>query len=66
MEPNSECNHTSDERTKSMIPDLIGRHDVLIDIIINITLSEDLRKDKQLLKGVNCFKILFKNLVFET
>ena len=39
---------------KSMITNRIGRHKVLLaQLIINITLSEDLRKDKKMLKGVN-------------
>ena len=38
---------------KSMITDRIGRHEVLLQLIKNITLSEDLRKDKKLVKGVN-------------
>ena len=35
-------------------------------IIINVTQSEDLRKDKKLVKDGNCFLILFKILVFQT
>lgn len=29
-------------------------------LFINVKLSEDLRKDEKLVKGINCFMILFK------
>ena len=40
----------SDLLMKKMITDRIGRPEVLLPIIKNITLSEDLRKDKKMVK----------------
>ena len=60
----------SDLLIKTMIKDRIGLHKLLLPLfIVNITLSKDLRKDKKLSKGVNCFMILkfwFVNAVYIT
>ena len=49
-----------------MITNWIGYiEDLLPNLIINITLSKDLRMDEKL-KGVNCLMVVLKILVFKT
>ena len=51
-----------------MITNWIGRIEVLLPnlLVINITLSKDLRMDEKLVKGVNRLMIVLKILVFKT
>ena len=70
MKSSSVCNHTGDFTNfliKSMITDrIMSDRKPNLQLIINITLSEHLSDNKKLLKGVNCFMIIFLTSVFET